>query len=129
MEIICTEFRPMSRNTLKGFVTLIYAGLVLKDCLWHESSEGGRKEWISFPARPIKDSDTKEVRYSAVIEFAEGFDRTAFQDAAVKAIYKHSAHNNYSGFKSKNDRGKYKGKKQHRGPGADTSNLTDDLPW
>ena len=91
MKIEIAAFRPFSKNTLKGFLTirLPEAGLVLKECTWHEK---GGKEWVGFPARQFQGADG-EKKWANLIEFIEGYDSLAWQDAALKAIYEHVASN------------------------------------
>ena len=91
MKIEIAAFRPYSKNTLKGFLTIRLpdAGLVLKECTWHEKDG---KEWIGFPARQFQGADG-EKKWANLIEFTEGFDRFGWQDAAVAAVYAHLAAN------------------------------------
>lgn len=87
MRVEIASFRPYSKNTLKGFLTMRLpdAGLLLKECTWHEKDG---KEWIGFPAREFTDKEGNR-KWQNLIEFLEGFDRNGFQSAAVKAIYAH----------------------------------------
>lgn len=89
MKIEILDFRPFSKNTLKGFLTVSLpdAGLVLKECTWHEKDG---KEWIGFPARQFKGQDG-ETKWNNLIDFAKGFDRDGWQKAAIDAVYRHVA--------------------------------------
>jgi hypothetical protein len=82
MEIACTGFRPMEKNTLKGFATLVYSGLVIKDCPCH-LKDG--KKWIGFPSRSFQGNDGA-TKWQNLIEFDPSFDRNAWQDKATAAV-------------------------------------------
>lgn len=82
MKITVAAYRPFQKNTLQGFPTLVYAGLVMKECTHHLSHD---KEWVGFPAREFKGQDGSR-KWMNLIEFEVGFDRNAFQAAAIDAI-------------------------------------------
>ena len=87
------DWRPVARNTLKGFCTLGLSpsGFVFRDCSVHAK---GDKRWISLPARPQIDGDgqlrrdpaTGKVLYAQVIDIAGREQRDRFQVAALTAI-------------------------------------------
>src|SRR5262249_24814482 len=53
------EWRPMHRNTLRGFTNIeLPIGLVIRDICVHKKN--GRI-WASLPARPVLDADRKHV--------------------------------------------------------------------
>jgi hypothetical protein len=85
MNIQIQAFRPFTKNTLKGFLTIAYDGLVLKECPWHEKDG---KEWIGFPAREFTGQDGSR-KWQNLIEFAQGFDRDAWQREATAAARKY----------------------------------------
>jgi len=88
MNLRCTNFRPLSKNTLKGFVDLEFTdiGIIVKECPWHEKN--GR-EWLAFPGRSYTDKNTGDLKWVNMIDFANADARQAFQDAALKAVYQH----------------------------------------
>lgn len=87
MNIQITAFRPFTKNTLKGFLTIQLpdAGLILKECPWHEKDG---KEWVGFPAREFTGQDGSR-KWQNLIEFAQGFDRDGWQRDAVKAAHEY----------------------------------------
>ena len=92
--IVASDFRPMQRNTLQGFVTLTLepSGIVLHDCAIHRK-EG--REWIGLPGRPQidrdgqprKDSATGKQLYVAIVEIPDRDARERFQQAALAAVH------------------------------------------
>lgn len=95
MPLIASNYRPVQKNTLKGFVDITFpeTGIIVKECSWHE---GNGREWVSFPGKPQlnrdgthrKDESTGKPLYTNVIEFADKTKRDGFNSAAIKAIYK-----------------------------------------
>src|SRR5262252_6053004 len=91
--IVASDFRPMQRNTLQGFVTLMLepSGLVLQECAVHR--KGGR-EWIGLPGKPQIDRDgqprkdpaTGKQLYVAIVEIPDREARARFQQAALAAV-------------------------------------------
>jgi hypothetical protein len=93
--IRASDWRPMERNTLKGFVTLRLepSGLVLHDCTLHRTPDG--REWIGLPGKPQIDREGEQRRdpatgkplYTAVIEIPDKAARERFQTAALAAVH------------------------------------------
>jgi hypothetical protein len=81
MDIVCTSFRAYEKNTLQGFATLTYGGLVIKDCACH--LKNGEK-WIGFPSKQAEINGEK--KWINLIEFDAGTDRQAWQRAATEAV-------------------------------------------
>ncbi|ACL56970.1 hypothetical protein [Methylobacterium nodulans] len=85
------EFRPMDRNTLKGFVTVRIPAmrLTIRDCSVHESNG---KRWIGLPAKAQIGRDQELVRrdgkvqYAAVFEFDSRAVGDAFSAAVLRAL-------------------------------------------
>ena len=94
--IRASDWRPMSRNTLQGFVTLTLdpSGIVLRDCTLHQK-EG--RDWIGLPGRAQidrdgqvrKDPTTGKVLYAPVVEIPDRDARERFQQAALAAVLEH----------------------------------------
>lgn len=58
------DFRPVVKNTLRGFFTLeLFGKIQIRDCTLHEKN--GRS-WIGFPGIPWTDNDGKTA-YKNVI--------------------------------------------------------------
>jgi hypothetical protein len=95
MTITATDWRPLVKNTLRGFVTLTIepGGIVLKECALHEK-EG--KRWVGLPAKPQVDRDgqprkdpaTGKALYTSIVEIAGKDARDRFQAAALTAVDK-----------------------------------------
>jgi hypothetical protein len=84
LNIIAEDFRPYLKYTLRGFVIIALPeiGIRIKECTLHEKN--GRA-WIGFPGRQWTDQQGNK-QWSNLVEFLDGADRWAFQDAAVAAI-------------------------------------------
>src|SRR5262245_36266553 len=76
-DIICLDWRPCNRNTLRGFakVKIPAWGLILDGLAVHEK-EG--RQWAQLPARPQVDKDGNvlreddgKIRYAKIMEFAD----------------------------------------------------------
>jgi hypothetical protein len=94
--IRASDWRPMQRNTLQGFLTLYLepSGLVLRDCTFHRMTDG--REWVGLPSRPQidregnhrQDPKTGKPAYIATVEIPDKEQREQFQRAALAAIRK-----------------------------------------
>ena len=83
LQIVVESFRPYSKNTPQGFLSLSLpaVGIKIKDVCLHEKN--GSK-WVSMPARPYdQDGTTKWVQ---ILEYDSKESREAFQRAAIRAI-------------------------------------------
>jgi hypothetical protein len=85
------EWRPMSKNSLRGFATVeLPSGLVITDVSLH-SSHG--KCWASLPARPQverdgtvrRDPDGK-IAYSPILKWRDRELADGFSAAVVAAV-------------------------------------------
>ena len=91
--IRASDWRPLERNTLRGFVTLTLepSGLVLHDCAVHRKED---REWVGLPRKPQLDRDGQPRRdtatgkqlYTAVVEIPDRDARARFQEAALAAV-------------------------------------------
>jgi hypothetical protein len=92
MSIDASDWRPMQRNTLLGFLTLTLtpSGIVLRECSLHVK---GEKRWIGLPSKPQMDAegrhrtdpDTGKKLYNPIVEIAGKEQRERFQKAALAA--------------------------------------------
>jgi hypothetical protein len=91
--IRATDWRPLERGTLRGFLTLhLDSGIVLRDCGLHKK---GDSEWVSLPAKPQVDRDgqprrdpqTGRLQYSTVVEIPDRTRREQFRAAALAAAH------------------------------------------
>ena len=90
--VICIEWRPVNRNTLRGFAKIKVPAwhLVMDGVAVHERD--GRS-WAQLPARPQIDKETGQViregdkiAYAKVLEFTDKQVANRFSDAVVAAI-------------------------------------------
>ena len=91
LTITATAWKPMAKNTLKGFVSVRIAeiALTLHDVAVHQKD--GRM-WAAPAAKPwlkggvaITDESGK-IQYSPLVEFDSPEVRNAFSDAVVRAV-------------------------------------------
>lgn len=90
MPLALLAFKPMSRNTLRGFADVrLGKALLIKEIPVHVSNG---KAWASLPSKPvIKDGrvatdDKGKVRYVPILEWADKESRDAFSEAVVDAV-------------------------------------------
>lgn len=85
------DWRPMPRNTLRGFAKLEFpSGMVISDVVILQSERG---PWASPPSKPMisrdgsamKD-DAGKIRYVPVIEFVDRATRERWSDAVITAL-------------------------------------------
>jgi hypothetical protein len=92
--IRASDWRPMQRNSLQGFVTLTLepSGIVLHDCTVHQK-EG--REWVGLPGKPQvdrdgqprKDTTSGKTLYTPVVEIPDRVARERFQRVAMAAVH------------------------------------------
>jgi hypothetical protein len=91
LTVTATNWRPLLKNTLRGFVTAHVAELRMSflDIAIHEKNG---KAWAAVPSRPwIKDGvvlrdENEKPSYSPIVEFDSPEVRSAFSDAVVRAV-------------------------------------------
>lgn len=94
LTIICHEWRPLKRNTLRGFARLEVneMKLVISDISVHERDG---KRWAALPAKPwVRDGalviEGGKIQYSPVLEFTDKATRDAFSARVVEAVLAHT---------------------------------------
>ena len=94
MSVVIEEFRPVVKNTLRGFARARFqSGLVIDEIAIHVGTDDGRT-WASPPARPMVDKDgvamrdpkTGKVRYQGLITFATAKIRDAWSEQIIRAV-------------------------------------------
>lgn len=88
--VVCTKWRELERNTLRGFADLyiVRMKMTIRDCALHEK---GDKAWIAFPSKPrlrdgaVVTENGKAVYDPPLISFDDDM-RERFREAAVAAI-------------------------------------------
>ena len=90
MAIEILNFKPFSKNTLRGFVDLKMSqvGLEVRGCTYHEKND---KRWIGLPAREYKGEDGKTT-WANILKFKDEY-HWKFQKAALQAIDKYQGNN------------------------------------
>jgi hypothetical protein len=93
MSIIASDWRPMVRNTLQGFVTLQLSpsGFVFRECALHVK---GERRWIGLPSKPQIDAEgrhridpgTGKRLYLPIVEVTGTAQRAQFPRAALEAV-------------------------------------------
>ena len=83
LTVIVTAFRPLHRNTLRGFCNVYIAELhlVVRDVAVHEYASGGR--WVVLPARPVVDNGVVRLTDAGKIEYAQCSRSTVAQSAKL----------------------------------------------
>jgi hypothetical protein len=89
--IIVTEWQPLHRNTLRGFLTATMpSGVVLHEVAIHVSEN---KPWASPPSKPMIDRDgvalknpAGKMRYSPVVSFTDKITRDRWSAAVIAAL-------------------------------------------
>jgi hypothetical protein len=87
----CTEFKPLVRNTLRGFAEISVAELrlTIKDVAVHRK---GERCWAQLPAKPfVKDGmlvkgDDGRIQYFPILSFDTRAVADAFSAAVVHAV-------------------------------------------
>jgi hypothetical protein len=88
-QIICLEWRPLDRNTLRGFAHIRVAWqLDINGLAVHQNG----KRWAQLPARQQLDNagdlvkDGERIRYATVLQFSDRHIADRFSDAVVHAV-------------------------------------------
>jgi hypothetical protein len=96
LTIVCEDFKPFAKNTLRGFATIKIPDLHLrvKDVSIHVKNDS---QWASLPSKPqIKDGKTVtkdgKGQYVNILEFTDRTTGDAFSRAVVDAVLKLNPH-------------------------------------
>jgi hypothetical protein len=91
--ITVTDFRPLQKNTLRGFATIRISEmrLEIRDIAIHARDDS---RWIQLPARPqldrsgtpIRDALSGKINYATILEFFDRQTRDAFSHAVIAAL-------------------------------------------
>jgi hypothetical protein len=85
-EILIGDWKPHSKNTLRGFFTAtLPSGMVLHNLMLHEKGEA---RWIGLPAKEWTDTNGAK-QYSRFIEFRDRDTADRFRDQMLDALDKH----------------------------------------
>ena len=91
LTVICSDWRPLRKNTLLGFakVHVVEMDLVVHDVAVHESHG---KRWAQLPSRPwvrgneVVTDDSGKIQYSPLLEFPRKEVRDAFSQRVIEAV-------------------------------------------
>jgi lipopolysaccharide biosynthesis protein len=93
LTITVRDFKPLHRNTLRGFATIHINEMRLEICdvAIHQKNESN---WAQLPAKPmidrdgvvLRDRETGKIAYATVLEFDNRAVRDAFSHAVVDAV-------------------------------------------
>lgn len=91
LEIECIGWKPLERNTLKGFADFRIRALrlVIRECTIHQS---GDRQWVALPGKPQINKDGQVVKrdgkaqYSTILAWDTKAVADAFSAAALQAL-------------------------------------------
>jgi hypothetical protein len=93
----CRGFRPVVKNTLRGFAEVYVKDmcLTIRDVALHVK---GDSRWASLPAKPMvmkdgtvaKDDTTGKMKFVNILEFSSRDVASAFSSAVIAAVLRHS---------------------------------------
>jgi hypothetical protein len=91
-KIICLEWRPCERNTLRGFakIKVVSWSLIVDGVAIHEKND---RKWAQLPGRPQLDKDGNalkdengKVKYAKILEIDDKRVSWEFSEAVVQAV-------------------------------------------
>ena len=90
MPVTILEWKPLVRNTLRGFAKLQLGALTIQDCPVHDTQ--GRK-WCGLPSKPMVDSDGTvkrdeggKIKYVPLLQWATKAASDRFSDSVIAAL-------------------------------------------
>ncbi len=90
MPIALIEWKPMRKNTLRGFATVRYGSLTIRDVTVHNSNG---KTWAGMPSKPMIGSDNTaktdergKIKYVSMLEWSSGAAADRFSEEVVAAV-------------------------------------------
>lgn len=90
MPVTILEWKPVVRNSLRGFAKLQIGALMIGDCPVHDTQ--GRK-WCGLPSKPMLDGDGNvkrgddgKIRYVPLVQWATKAASERFSDSVVAAL-------------------------------------------
>lgn len=92
MPVTILSWRPLVRNTLRGFVSIrLGASLKISDITVHRHENGRR--WASFPSKPVilpdgtaKRGDNGKALYVPILEWANKEAADRFSESVISAL-------------------------------------------
>jgi hypothetical protein len=90
MPLALIEWKPLKKNTLRGFATVRYGSLKIRDITVHAS---GDRRWAGMPSKPIvgsdgvaQKSDDGKLKYVPVMEWASREAADKFSEEVIAAV-------------------------------------------
>ena len=90
MPVVLENWRPLVRNTLRGFATVRVGALKISDVAVHVKND---RTWAQLPSKPqigqdgiARRNDAGKIQYSPVIEWTTRESADRFSDGVVAAI-------------------------------------------
>jgi hypothetical protein len=79
-----TKFKPLDKNTLKGFLTvrMTNVGIEIRDIALQEKNG---KRWLNMPSRSFTDANGKQS-YSYVLDFFDEEKKEFFQREVLRML-------------------------------------------
>lgn len=90
MPVVLENWRPLLRNTLRGFATVRVGALKISDVAIHQKND---RSWAQLPAKPQMNSDGMarrsqegKILYTPVIEWATRDASERFSEGVIAAV-------------------------------------------
>jgi hypothetical protein len=93
LSVTCRGFRPLCRNTLRGFaeIRIDELRLTIRDVAVHAK---GSARWVQLPAKPmidrdgnvLRDRESGKITYATILDFDSRAVREAFSHAVIDAV-------------------------------------------
>lgn len=91
MPVVIVDWKPLNRNTLRGFAKIRLGALIINDVAVHRYDAD--KAWASMPAKPIvrsdqtvKVNDQGKIQYVPMIEWADKAAADRFSASVIDAL-------------------------------------------
>jgi hypothetical protein len=94
MSLILVEWKPMNRNSLRGFACVKYGSLKIRDVTVHNN---GTRQWANMPSKPLigtdgtaqKDENGK-IKYVPLLEWSSREAADKFSEEVIAAVERES---------------------------------------
>lgn len=90
MPLALLEWKPMNRNSLRGFATIRYGSLKIRDVSVHNSSG---KRWANMPSKPMMGADGNaqkdtngKIKYVPILEWESRDASDRFSEEVLAAV-------------------------------------------
>jgi hypothetical protein len=90
MPLSILEWKPLRKNTLRGFATVRYGSLKIRDVTVHSS---GDRRWAGMPSKPMvgpdgtaQKDDKGKIKYVPILEWASREAADKFSVEVIDAV-------------------------------------------